>query len=640
MRKAGTKGYERDGGSILSNISPNVSYLDGRNDKTLEKRRAAVRLNTDEEQRNKTELSAENLLPSDNSSCRSGSAESAIIFKQGAKDHLTISPSISSLFIGDLDKGVTEKMLLDTFSNFKSLASVKICLDSETKLSLGYGYLNFTSAQEADEAIEKFSYVKLFGKEVRIMPSMRNSYFRKNIGTNVFFSNLPLENPALTTRVFYESFREYGRVLSCKLDRRKNIGFVYFESDVCAKKAIDAFNSKEYFGSKIACGLHFDKDIRKSPQFEKRRSKLEGLTVIKESLESEACTDFELFGDNSGSGNPNSVHVKNLPVGVCNEDLLNYFSKVGPIKSVFTSKVDVYTASWGFITYKRGKDTIRALEELNGVIFMGKRIEVTRAVKSSREGKNFSANNKSIEFAACGDSSTCNKQINSLLSNGYRQTLYLSDMSAVCNQKFLGHLCRIEKIRFQKIAIDRYDKESLTFGGSILCKSRPDANRLFEVLNGKLIGDSIVKVSWRPGSNNFKKLIKQDVPGVPRERIHSMNSNATSYSLVNGESHAIHSAPYNLMTNMKNKRSDPIAKSQLIDVLKREVKDSIDFMKSPDASREVNLACISEYIFDVYWRSDLESLTKFLLLMPTKKLHHKILRKQVHEAIKFLGFHF
>lgn len=637
MRRAGAKGFKRDGGSILSSISPNVSYLDGRNKKTVGKVGTTAR-STNEEPRNRTELSTENFLQPEISSYRSGSADSAIVVKQGAKDHLTAGPSISSLFIGDLDKGVTEKMLLHAFSGFKTLASVKICIDSETKKSLGYGYLNFTSAQEADEAIEKFSYVKLFGKEVRIMPSMRNSYFRKNIGTNVFFTNLPLENPALTTRVFYESFRKYGRVLSCKLDRRKNIGFVYFESDISAKKAIDDFNSKEYFGNKIACGLHFDKDIRKSPQFEKRRSKLEGLTVIKESLESEACTDSNSLGDSPGPTPSTSVHVKNLPIGVCNEDLLNYFSKVGPIKSVYTSKADVYTTSWGFITYKRSRDTIRALEELNGAIFMGKRVEVTRAVKYNGERKSTSTNNNGIEFTGCVGNNKSNKQINSLLSNGYRQMLYLSDMSAVCNEKFLSHLCRTEKIKFQRITIDRYDEEGLTFAGSVLCKSRSDSNSLFEVLNGKLIGDSVVKVSWRPASNNSKKPIKQDMPGLPREIICSMGSSATDHVIINSECDAHHQMPYNLSTNITTKRSDPVAKAQLIDVLKREVKDYIDFFKCPDASREVNLACISEYIFDVYWRSDLESLTKFLLLMPTKKLHHKILEKQVHEAIKFLGF--
>ena len=122
-------------------------------------------------------------------------------------------------------------MLYDVFSKYQSLVSLKICCDSDSKKSLNYGYLNFSDELEAKKAVDDFNYTILFGNEIKMMPSLRNTIYRKNIGTNVFFANLPLENKHLTTRAFYDTFKGYGEILSCKLDKRKNIGFVYFDND-------------------------------------------------------------------------------------------------------------------------------------------------------------------------------------------------------------------------------------------------------------------------------------------------------------------------------------------------------------------------------------------------------------------------
>lgn len=58
----------------------------------------------------------------------------------------TASPS--PLYVGDLHPDVTEGQLLDAFSEFKSLTSVRICRDSSSGSSLCYGYVNFMSQQE------------------------------------------------------------------------------------------------------------------------------------------------------------------------------------------------------------------------------------------------------------------------------------------------------------------------------------------------------------------------------------------------------------------------------------------------------------------------------------------------------------
>lgn len=67
----------------------------------------------------------------------------------------TVTASPVSLYVGDLHPDVSDANLIETFSEFKSLASVHVCRDSSTGRSLCYGYVNFISPQDG---IPDFSF--------------------------------------------------------------------------------------------------------------------------------------------------------------------------------------------------------------------------------------------------------------------------------------------------------------------------------------------------------------------------------------------------------------------------------------------------------------------------------------------------
>lgn len=61
---------------------------------------------------------------------------------------LSIIPRKASLYVGDLESSVNETDLFYLFRPMGNITSVRVCRDSIRNVSLGYGYVNFTTEQE------------------------------------------------------------------------------------------------------------------------------------------------------------------------------------------------------------------------------------------------------------------------------------------------------------------------------------------------------------------------------------------------------------------------------------------------------------------------------------------------------------
>ena len=59
----------------------------------------------------------------------------------------------TSLYVGDLDGNVTEDQLSDLFNTMGRVVSVRVCRDREKGFSLGYGYVNYSNAQDGMDSL-------------------------------------------------------------------------------------------------------------------------------------------------------------------------------------------------------------------------------------------------------------------------------------------------------------------------------------------------------------------------------------------------------------------------------------------------------------------------------------------------------
>uniref|UniRef100_A0AAQ6IFN6 Polyadenylate-binding protein n=1 Tax=Anabas testudineus TaxID=64144 RepID=A0AAQ6IFN6_ANATE len=190
------------------------------------------------------------------------------------------------------------------------------------------------------------------GRPVRIMWSQRDPSLRKSGVGNIFIKNL---DKSIDNKALYDTFSAFGNILSCKVvcdeNGSKGYGFVHFETQEAAERAIEKMNGMLLNDRKVFVG-----------RFKSRKER-----------EAELGARAKEF---------TNVYIKNFGDDMDDEKLRELFSKYGNAMSIRVMTDDTgKSRGFGFVSFERHEDAQKAVDEMNGKEFNGKLIYVGRAQK-------------------------------------------------------------------------------------------------------------------------------------------------------------------------------------------------------------------------------------------------------------------
>lgn len=76
--------------------------------------------------------------------------------------------SSSRLFVGGLSYGMDDMTLRESFTSFGEVIEARIIMDRETGRSRGFGFITFTSGEEASAAMSGMNGRELHGRTIRV----------------------------------------------------------------------------------------------------------------------------------------------------------------------------------------------------------------------------------------------------------------------------------------------------------------------------------------------------------------------------------------------------------------------------------------------------------------------------------------
>jgi len=259
-------------------------------------------------------------------------------------------PQFASLYVGDLHPDVTEAMLYEIFNSVGPVGSIRVCRDSVTRRSLGYGYVNFHAVADAERALDTLNYSSIKGRSCRIGWSQRDPSLRKSGVGNIYVKNLDrnIDNKAL-----YDTFSLFGNILSCKVacepdGKSRGYGFVHYETAEAAEQAISRVNGMQIGEKTVQVSTFIKRNERAKP-------------------------DIVNF---------TNLYIKNMPEDWDEEKLAAQFGDFGTITSSCVMS-DPKGRKFAFINYEKPEEAAAAVEAMHDKDF---RSEEEKASATEEDG--------------------------------------------------------------------------------------------------------------------------------------------------------------------------------------------------------------------------------------------------------------
>ncbi|KAK6946081.1 Polyadenylate-binding protein/Hyperplastic disc protein [Dillenia turbinata] len=270
----------------------------------------------------------------------------------------------TSLYVGDLEINVTDSQLYDLFNQLGQVISVRVCRDSNTRRSLGYGYVNYGNPHDD---------VQRHPQPSSTLVNQSNSVsVNHHMTSSLFVADLDLE---INDSQLYDFFNQLGQVTSvrvCKhMETRRSLGygFVKYENLEDAPFSYLAGFILRDGAMRISCMLELLTDSKTA-----RALELLNFTPLNGKPIRIMYSHRDPSIRKSGTGN---IFIKNLDKAIDHKALHDTFSAFGNILSCkVATDSSGQSKGYGFVQFDNEEAAQRAIEKLNGMLLNDKQVFV------------------------------------------------------------------------------------------------------------------------------------------------------------------------------------------------------------------------------------------------------------------------
>lgn len=264
----------------------------------------------------------------------------------------------NNLFIKNIPKETTPRQVYEFFMTFGDISSLKVNED-ESGNHLGYGYLTYYNADDAEKAIAEASKKNVWGTKLEVTHFQKKN--ERAMGympqkQRLYINNFPQN---YTEQELNKVCQKYGEIESCKIFQDtygRKYAILEYKDEQCTRNALTGLATVVIGSNKLLVEVLQSKGERKMILENKIR-------------ESNSRLNEQYRNCN--------LHIRNIPFTATEDDLRNAFSKFGPIKSL---KIETY------ILETKEKDTYKEIPTSKGFGYIC--YETPEAAKAAIDGYN------------------------------------------------------------------------------------------------------------------------------------------------------------------------------------------------------------------------------------------------------------
>jgi len=308
-----------------------------------------------------------NFTPINNKPCRLGWSERDPNKRKGHNS--------TNLYIKNLHPTIDNKTLLDTFSMFGQVSSSKVATDNNGN-SLGYGFVNYTTKEAADKALQRVNGMLIAGKKVLVIKCESQKHNTVSKTTEDDWKNLYMRFPAAWDEEKLQNLcEEFGEVnvyiTKNESGKSRGFGFANFQQHESAVKCIEALHGKKIGDTELMVCRH--------------RSKAER----------------QKMGETIDQYAGLNLYVKNLPDPCDDNKLRSLFEAWGNITSakVMVSQ-DGKSRGFGFVCFETKEMANLAIKSMHSKVVENKPLVVCLAEKKEKRQARFQSQSQNLEYQA------------------------------------------------------------------------------------------------------------------------------------------------------------------------------------------------------------------------------------------------